>query len=97
MKSYLGLVLAAGSAAAFGLAYAMAVRPGAAWLDGQWLFLAALPYTWTWLHLWGSVDFSPDSPAELLAAAAFDVALAYVAGALAGAVARRLWRLARRG
>jgi hypothetical protein len=91
MKSYLGFALALLVAAGFGLAYWLAVRPGAGWLDGQWLYLAALPYTWTWLHLAGAVDFSPDAPTQVAAGLGFDAALAYLVGAILG----RIGRLAR--
>jgi hypothetical protein len=91
-----GLSLSAMAALAFGFAYWLAVRPNTGWLDGQWLFLAALPYTWTLLQLRGAVDFSPDAPLEVVAALAFDVALAYLAGAVFGTLARQLRRLALR-
>lgn len=96
MKSFLGLFLSLCAAGAFGLAYWLGVRAGASWMDGQWLFLAALPYTWTALRLWGTIDFSPDASVEVAAALLFDVALAYFAGALVGALARRLWRMTKR-
>jgi hypothetical protein len=93
MKSILGLILALAAAAAFFFACWWSYRPGASWLDAQWLFLAALPYNWTSLHIAGESSFSPDVPAQMAAALAFDVALAYVAGALVEALLRRVWRL----
>jgi hypothetical protein len=93
MKSLLGVGLAVLAAAAYGLAYWLSVRPGAAWLDGQWLFLVALPYNWTLLHVFGATDFSPDSPSEIAAAWLFDAVLAFLAGALVETILRRLWRL----
>jgi hypothetical protein len=97
MKSILGLVAALFAAAAFTLAYYLAARPGAGWLDGQYVFLAALPYNWTMLRLTGVSNFSADAPAEVASAALFDVALAFLAGALLEISARSLWRLVRRG
>jgi hypothetical protein len=95
MKSILGLAAAFCAAAAFAVAYGMSVRPGAGWLDGQWLFLVALPYNWTMLRVAGESNFSPDAPAQLAAALLFDVAIAFVAGALVEALARQAWRLVR--
>lgn len=96
MKSILGVLAALLAAAAFGLAYYFAVRPGAGWLDGQWVFLTALPYNWTLLHLTGASNFSPDAPGEVVAAALFDTILAYAAGALLEAGARGLSRWLKR-
>lgn len=96
MKSILGLVAALSAAAAFAAAYGVSVRPGATWIDAQWLFLAALPYNWTVLRLAGESNFSPDSPAQIAAALLFDAALAYLAGALVEALLRFVWRLLRR-
>jgi hypothetical protein len=92
MRSILGGLAAFCAAALFGLAYYLAVRPGAQWLDGQWVFLAALPYNWATLHLTGASNFSPDAPREIASAALFDVILAFVAGALVEAAARALAR-----
>ena len=48
MKSILGLLAALAAAARLrACAWLMSQRPGAGWLDAQWLFLAALPYNWT--------------------------------------------------
>jgi hypothetical protein len=96
MKSLLGLVLALCAAFAFVVAYGLSVRPGASWLDGQWLFLVALPYNWTMLRVAGESNFSPDAPSQLTVAFLFDVALAYLAGALVETILRRAWRLLRR-
>ena len=93
MKSLLGLFVAACAALAFAFAFGVAERPGAEWLDGQWLFLAALPYNWTMLHAAGRSDFSPDAPVQIAAAWLFDVGLAYVAGAVIEAVIRAALRL----
>jgi hypothetical protein len=96
MKMILGPLAAALAGAAFALAYYMAVRPGASWIDGAWVFLAAAPYNKTMLLLTGVSNFSPDAPKELIAAALFDVALAFLAGALVEALARGLFRIVRR-
>ena len=96
MKSILGLFAALCAAAAFAVAYALSVRPGATWLDGQWLFAVALPFNWTMLRLTGESNFSPDAPRQLAAALAFDFALAYLAGALIEALLRGAWRMLRR-
>jgi hypothetical protein len=96
MKSILGLLAALCAAGAFALAYAEYVRPGASWLDGQWLFAVALPYNWALLRLTGESNFSPDAPGQLAAALIFDLALAFFAGALVEALLRGAWRLVRR-
>jgi hypothetical protein len=96
MKSVLGLLAALCAAALFAVAYYVAVRPGAGWLDSQWVFLAALPYNWTLLHVTGASNFSPDAPGQVAGAALFDVILAFVAGALFEAAARGLSRWAAR-
>jgi hypothetical protein len=93
MKSILGAAMALSTALVFGLAFWISERPAASWLDGQWLFLVALPYNWTLLHTVGAVDFSPDAPGEVAAAFGFDLALAFLAGAAVEALARQLWRL----
>ena len=94
MKSVVGLLAAFLAAALFAIAYYVAVRPGAGWFDSQWVFLAALPYNWTMLHVTGASNFSPDAPGQVAGAALFDVIPAFVAGALAEAAARRLSRWA---
>jgi hypothetical protein len=96
MKSILGLLAAFCAAALFALAYYVAVRPGAGWLDAQWVFLAALPYNWTMLHLTGASNFSTEATGEVVGAALFDIVLAFVAGACVEAVARGLSRWLRR-
>ena len=96
MKSILGLIAALCAAAAYAAAWAMSVRPGASWLDAQWLFLAALPYNWAMLRATGESKFSPDAPLQIVAALLFDAAFAYLAGALAEALARAVLRLLRR-
>ena len=96
MKSILGTALAVCVAGAFGFAYWLSARPGASWLDGQWLFLIALPYNWASLRLLGNANFSPDDTASVVTALAFDVVMAFLAGALVEALARRIWRLMRR-
>jgi len=97
MRSILGFLAALCAAAGFGLAYYWAVRPGASWLDGEWVFLAAAPYNKTMLALTGASNFSPDAPAEIAGAAMFDIVLAFLAGALLQAVLRRCLRLVSRG
>jgi hypothetical protein len=93
MKSILGIVIALCAAGAFGVAYWLSARPGASWLDGQWLFLVALPYNWASLHLVGNANFSPDDAASVAAAFVFNVVGAFLAGALVEALVRWLWRL----
>src|SRR5271156_4008896 len=88
MKSILGMVVALSVAGAFGFAYWLSARPGASWLDGQWLFLIALPYNWASLRLLGNANFSPDDTASVATALAFDVVMAFLAGALVEALAR---------
>ena len=93
MKLILGVGFALCAALAFGLAFWLSQRPNATWLDGQWLFLAALPYNWSLLHTVGAANFSPDVLSEVAAAFGFDLALAFLAGAALEALARGLWRL----
>jgi hypothetical protein len=93
MKSILGIVIALCVGAAFAFAYWLSARPGANWLDGQWLFLVALPYNWASLHVLGNANFSPDQTASVAAAFAFDVVAAFLLGAIIEALARWLWRL----
>lgn len=96
MKLILGVAFGFCAAVAFGVAYWLSVRPGASWLDGQWLFLVALPYNWASLRILGTADFSPDSTRSLAAASLFDVAAAFLAGALLEALARTIWRIVSR-
>jgi hypothetical protein len=96
MRSILGLLAAICAAVFFASAYYWAIRPNAGWLDGQWVFLAALPYNWAELRLTGASNFSPDAPGEVAAAALFDIALAFLAGAALESVARGLFGLFRR-
>ena len=96
MKSILGLVSALAAGVAFAAAEYYAVRPGAGWLDMQGVFIVALPYNWTMLRLAGASNFTPDSAGEVAAAALFDVALAFLAGALVEAAARAGWRALKR-
>src|SRR4051794_20309796 len=92
MRSALGLLAAVCAAAVFAIAYYMAVRSGAGWLDSQWVFLAALPYNWTMLHLRGASIFSTAARGEVAGAALFDAFLAFAAGALVEAAVRGLLR-----
>ena len=62
----------------------------------MWLSLAAIPYILTTAALTGASDFAADSLGEVLAAAAFCCALAYVAGALIEFLLRGAFRLATR-
>lgn len=93
MKSILGIVIALCVGGAFAFAYWLSARPGASWLDGQWLFLVALPYNWASLHVLGDASFSPDATASVAAAFVFDVVVAFLVGAIIEALARWLWRL----
>jgi hypothetical protein len=95
MKSILGLTLVLCVAGAFAVAYWLSIRPGAGWLDAQWLFLLALPYNLASLRLTGASDFSPDAPVQVAAAFLVDAAPAYLVGALVQALLRRLIRFAR--
>jgi hypothetical protein len=92
MKSALGLITGICTAIAYAGAYAYAVRAGAGWLDAKDLFLIALPYNWTMLHTAGASNFSLEAPRELLFAALFDIALAYIAGAVVEALLRLIAR-----
>ena len=95
-RSYFGLALAVVYAAAFIVAYGLYARAAGMFLADLWLSLAALPYILTTRALTGTSDFAADSIGEVLAAAAFCSALAYVAGALVEALLRGAWRLATR-
>lgn len=95
MKSLLGLLALLVAAAGFGIAWQLATRTGASWFDAQWLFLAALPYNWITLRIFGESNFAPDVWTQVGAALAVDAALAYLAGALVEALARGGWRLLR--
>jgi hypothetical protein len=95
-RSYLGAALAALYAVGFVVAYWLWAQAGGAFLSDLWLNLVALPYALTVRAIAGSSDFAADSIGEVLAAAAFCCALAYVAGALIEFLLRGAWRLARR-
>jgi len=95
-RSYLGAGLAVFYAAAFVVAYWLYAQEAGQFMADIWLSLAAIPYILTARALTGSSDFSADSIGEILAAAAFCCALAYVAGALIESVLRGAWRLATR-
>ena len=95
-RSYLGAGLAVLYAAAFVVAYWLYAQAAGAFMADIWLSLAAIPYILTARALTGSSDFSADSIGQLLSAAAFCCALAYVAGALVEALLRGAWRLATR-
>jgi len=95
-RSYLGVGLAVLYAAAFAVAYWLYAQEAGQFMADIWLSLAAIPYILTTRTLTGSSDFAADSIGEVLAAAAFCCALAYVAGALVEALLRGVWRLATR-
>ena len=95
-RSCLGGALAVLYAAAFAVAYWLWAQAGGAFLSDLWLNLAALPYTLTTRAIAGSSDFAADSIGEVLAAAVFCCALAYVAGALIEFLLRGAFRLATR-
>ena len=96
-RSVLGLALAALYAVAFVVAYWLYAQAAGTFLADLWLSLAAIPYILTARALTGSSDFAADAIGQVLAAAGFCCALAYVAGAIVEAGLRGLWRLARRG
>jgi len=96
MRPILGLLAALGAGAGFAAAEYYSVRPGANWIDMQWVFLAALPYNWSMLRLTGESSFTPDSAVQVAAAGLFDVVLAFLAGALIQAAARLIWRSLKR-
>ena len=96
-RSYLGAALAALYAVGFVVAYWFYAQEPGQFLSDLWLSLAAAPYILTTRALTGSSDFSADSIGEILAAAAFCCALAYVAGALIEFLLRGAFRLATRG
>ena len=95
-RSLLGAALAALYAAGFAVAYWLYAQEPGQFLSDLWLSLAAVPYILTIRALAGSSDFAADSIGEVLAAAAFCCALAYVAGALIEFLMRGVWRLAMR-
>jgi hypothetical protein len=97
MKSAAGAVFAALYATAFGAAYVDYLRKTGQWFADIWLVLVALPFTLAmrWLA-GGSYDFSGDSTAKVIGAAAFCCALAYLAGALVEAVLRAVCRFVTR-
>ncbi len=95
-RSYLGAGLAVLYAAAFVVAYWLYAQEPGQFLADLWLSLAAVPYILTVRALTGSSDFGADSIGQVLAAAAFCCALAYVAGALIEFLLRGAWRLATR-
>jgi hypothetical protein len=95
-RSCLGAGLAVLYAAAFAVAYWLYAQEPSQFLADLWLSIAAIPYILTVRALTGSSDFAADSIGEILAAAAFCCALAYVAGALVEALLRGAWRLAMR-
>jgi hypothetical protein len=94
-KSATGAVFAALYAAAFVAAYIDFLDKSGQWFADIWLVLIALPFTGAmrWLA-GGSYDFTGDTTARVIGAAAFCCALAYLAGALAEAVVRAIFRLA---
>jgi len=95
-RSILGLGLAILYAAAFAVAYWLWAQQPSVFLSDLWLSLAAVPYLLTVRALTGGADFSADSLGDVLAAAAFCCALAYLGGAIVEALLRAAWRLARR-
>jgi hypothetical protein len=96
LKSMLGLALAVVVLLAFGVAWIMATRDGASFLDQQWLFFTALPYNILLVTFFGGSDFSADAPGQVAAAASCEAAVAYGLGAGVQAAARALWRWGRR-
>jgi len=96
VRSYLGAALAALYAAGFVVAYWLYAQSPGEFLSDLWLSLAAIPYILTTAALTGASDFAADSIGEVLAAAAFCCALAYVAGALIEFLLRGAFRLATR-
>jgi hypothetical protein len=95
-RSLVGATLAALYAAGFVVAYWLYAQAPGEFLSDVWLSLAAIPYILTTGALTGSSDFAADSIGEVLAAAAFCCALAYVAGALIELLLRGAFRLATR-
>jgi hypothetical protein len=95
-RSILGLTLAGLYALAFVVAYWLYAQAPDAFLAGIWLSVAAVPYILTVYGLFGSSDFDAGSLPQVLAAAAFCCALAYVVGALIEALIRAVYRLIRR-
>jgi hypothetical protein len=95
-RSLLGAALAALYAAGFAVAYWLYAQEPGQFLSDLWLSIAAIPYILTSRTLTGSSDFGADSTGEVLAAAAFCCALAYVAGALIEFLLRGTFRLATR-
>jgi hypothetical protein len=92
MRSILGSTLAALYALAFVIAYGLYAQAPDAFLSGIWLSLAAVPYILTVYTLSGGSNFDASILPQVLAAAAFCCALAYVVGALIEAMARFVYR-----
>jgi hypothetical protein len=95
-RSSAGLGLAALYAAGFFVAYWLYAQAPGQFLSDLWLSLAAIPYILTVRALTGSSDFAADSVVEVVAAAVFCCALAYVVGALIESLLRGAFRLATR-
>ena len=91
----MGAALAALYAVAFLAAYFIYLRNAGEFLADAPIMLMALPYTLTSLKVFGSVDLSGDNPREVLTAALFCAALAYVIGALVETIARAAFGRAR--
>ena len=91
MKSIFGLALAGGVLLVFGVAWFLATRNNAVFIDQQWLFFVALPYNLSLVAIFGESNFSADAPGQVLAAAASESLLTYVAGACTQSAVRAIW------
>jgi hypothetical protein len=88
VKSTTGAALAALYAVAFVAAYFLYLKnSGQFFADAPIMFLA-LPYTLTFLKVFGSVDLSGDNLRQVFEATLFCAVLAYAIGAIVEAIAR---------
>jgi hypothetical protein len=91
-----GAVFALLYAIAFAVAYYQYMKHAGHFLADAPIMAVALPYTLSMLKVFGSVDLSGDDILEVLEAALFCMALAYIVGAILGKLARGAVRVARR-
>jgi hypothetical protein len=95
LKSATGSALAALYVLAFVAAYFIYREHAGQFLADAPIMFVALPYTLTFLKVFGSVNLSGDDLREVFAATLFCAALAYAVGALVEALARAAFRLSR--
>ena len=95
LKSATGSALAALYVLAFIAAYLIYRENAGQFLADAPIMLVALPYTMTFLKVFGSVNLSGDDLHEVFAATLFCAALAYAVGALVEALARAALKFSR--